>query len=128
MIMGAQKTKLRELIITYQNKFICVKYKRKQDLQHTFVGEVIKVRKASFILRLNDTMKISIGFRNIVGEPKAVKNNNSYYKVDGTFWCKKHEYSGVGSNVYCGKSNCEAYKPKNGENGCCRYYSKNIKK
>ena len=123
-----QKAKLRELVTTYKNKLICVMYIRKQDLIHTHVGEVIKVRKASFILKINDTRKISIGFRNIVGVPESVKNNGSYYRVSGVFWCKKYEFSGTSSSVYCGKSNCEAYKPKNGKNGCCRYYSKNIKR
>ena len=66
------KLKHRYNITTMLNKHISVKYKRKKDMTHQLSGKVIKVRKASFILLINDELKISIGIRNLINEPKLI--------------------------------------------------------
>ena len=52
---------LRESIYS----FICVSYTRKKNIMHTLHGKLIKVRKSSLLLRLNDEYNISIGYRTI---------------------------------------------------------------
>lgn len=42
-------------------------------------------------------------------------------KVEGYFWCR--ESSDIGESGQCGKI-CEAYTPKNGKTGMCKYQGK----
>lgn len=42
--------------------------------------------------------------------------------VDGYFWCNHYEMVGEKSEGGCGMQ-CNAYAPKNGKSGCCKYYS-----
>ena len=41
----------------------------------------------------------------------------------GIFWCKQHLFCGDDSRTSCGKSNCNDYKPKNGNSGACKHHT-----
>lgn len=43
-------------------------------------------------------------------------------KINGVFWCKHEGFMGDGSDQYCGNQ-CNAYTPRNGKSGCCKYYT-----
>ena len=43
--------------------------------------------------------------------------------IGGYFWCNKLELCCDDIEGTCGKW-CKDYTPKNGKNGCCKYYSK----
>lgn len=64
--------KLKKPIMEALNKTIRIRYKRKKDMEHELVGKVIKYRKASFIIRVNDELNIPIGYRNIVEGPEVL--------------------------------------------------------
>lgn len=64
----------KEKILKYRNLFkdsinskIRVNYKRTNNNIHTLNGKVIKCRKSSIILLINDEEYVNIGFRNIIG-------------------------------------------------------------
>jgi hypothetical protein len=40
----------------------------------------------------------------------------------GVFWCRQYLFCGDDSRDSCGKQ-CKAYVPRNGKNGCCKYYT-----
>jgi len=46
-------------------------------------------------------------------------------KLNGIFWCKHEAFCGDDSSETCGKQ-CTSYKPINGKNGCCKYYTTRI--
>lgn len=43
-------------------------------------------------------------------------------KWAGVFWCQVQHFCGEDSRDTCGKQ-CLDYSPRNGKNGCCRFYS-----
>lgn len=47
------------------NKFVKVIYKRTEDNIHTYHGKIIKLKRDSFILLLNNELSVDIGLRNI---------------------------------------------------------------
>ena len=65
-----------------ENRRIDVIYKRKRDLTHNLVGRVLKTRKSSLILIVNDELKVNIGYRNI---------KRSFY-LDSSFKIKSRLY------------------------------------
>lgn len=46
-------------------------------------------------------------------------------KIPGIFWCKNDAFCGDDSSQTCGKQ-CNAYAPRNGKSGCCKYYTTRI--
>ena len=46
-------------------------------------------------------------------------------KEKGIFWCKHEAFCGDDSSESCGKQ-CNAYAPRNGKSGCCKYYTTTI--
>ena len=47
-------------------------------------------------------------------------------KEKGIFWCSEHSFCGDNSSDTCGKLNCDEYEPRNGKNGCCKFYSTSL--
>ena len=43
-------------------------------------------------------------------------------KFYDVFWCRYYAVTGDSDEGTCGKQ-CKEYKPRNGKNGCCKYYS-----
>lgn len=82
----------KEIITSMLHKQIKIVYKRKSadkkdknsvDIIHAMHGKVLKTRKHSFLLQLNNPYiennilkykKLSIGYRNIIGEPVLIKH------------------------------------------------------
>lgn len=47
------------------NKYVKIVYERTKDNKHTYHGKIVKLRRDSFILLLNDEKPVDIGLRNI---------------------------------------------------------------
>lgn len=68
----------KQIKVVYKRKSANKKDERSIDIIHTLHGKVLKIRKHSFLLRLNNPYtenkvvkykNVSIGYRNLVKEP-----------------------------------------------------------
>lgn len=75
--MSKHIEEVREQVCSMLNKVIEVNYRRTDHNIHTFVGKVVKINKNSLKLEQDDEpkpLKINIGFRNVIGQPKLIKS------------------------------------------------------
>ena len=59
------KEEIKLFLLNGLNKKIKVSYRRKKDMKHTLCGVLLKIRKSSIKMIINNELIISIGFRKL---------------------------------------------------------------